>query len=537
MTPLFAACWSALLLGAATIASQASPTPTPVPRWSVYEMTLTASKEYAGQEAAPPVTATFHGPGGLEKRVSGFWDGGATFRVRFAPTREGSWTVTTTSPDSGLNHRRERFTCAAPLPAPDNGGRGFLRLDLRHPEHFFRDDGTPFFLFGQTYYGLADRTPAQWKESIDGTRRFGMNKIRLHIPADDGKTAPSLSRLRNLDALVRYAGERGVIADLIVFGSGCLHPDGREAADAAYLRYILARYAAFSSVAWTLTNEWNYRPKPRSFWNEMGRIARKEDPWSREGDALRALSIHQQTRSDWQFFDQSWPSHVILQVGVRNGQPVSQDDELKYKGPSTAARLPEGDQWGNAGIVSSLGHGLPVVNDEYGYIGEPEDKSAGPGPGGAPVRLTRAKHRAIIWGIYTAGGYGSAGDKYDYPNGKGRPYKSGYWEAPAEYGDIRRLVDFFTAFPVPFSEMKSRNDLLGGGKRVYLLAKEGAGYVAYAACGGTLRITLAPGNYAVRRFDPATGDQTVLATIPGDESRAIALPEGQDWVVTLTPVP
>ena len=29
-----------------------------------------------------------------------------------------------------------------------------------------------------------------------------------------------------------------------------------------------------------------------------------------------------------------------------------------------------GDQWGNAGIVHNLGHNMPVVNDEYGYIGQ-----------------------------------------------------------------------------------------------------------------------------------------------------------------------
>ena len=46
---------------------------------------------------------------------------------------------------------------------------------------------------------------------------------------------------------------------------------------------------------------------------------------------------------------------------------------------------------------------MPVLNDEYGYIGKP-DRFAGWSP------LSRDKHRNIIWGIAMAGGYGAAGD-------------------------------------------------------------------------------------------------------------------------------
>ena len=33
---------------------------------------------------------------------------------------------------------------------------------------------------------------------------------------------------------------------------------------------------------------------------------------------VRARSVHQQTRQDFQFFDQTWLSHAIVQLGVRN---------------------------------------------------------------------------------------------------------------------------------------------------------------------------------------------------------------------------
>src|SRR3954447_25882552 len=37
------------------------------------------------------VEALFTGPGGIEIRRPAFWDGGRTWRIRFAPTRPGVW--------------------------------------------------------------------------------------------------------------------------------------------------------------------------------------------------------------------------------------------------------------------------------------------------------------------------------------------------------------------------------------------------------------------------------------------------------------
>lgn len=495
-----------------------------VPRWSVHEVALTAAKRYANFKEAAPVTATFRGPGGAVKTVRGFWDGDDLFKLRFTPDREGEWTFTTASSDAELGAKSGTLRCTAPLP----GSRGFLRRDEQHPHHFVWDDGTRYFLCGNTHYGLADREKKDGETTIEGTKSRGMNKIRFHVP-EGGENAPSLERLRNVDALVGFMMRKGVVADLLVFGSGYF--EKTEAEDEAYLRYLLARYAAYANVAWTLVNEWNYRPKPRSYWNRMGRLVRAEDPWGRDANALRLLSVHQQTRIDFQFFDETWMSHAILQVGVRNGQPVTTDDELKYKGPPTNERMPHGDDWGNAGVLHNRGHRMPVVNDEYGYIGEPEDKSAGKNMQGRVVGLTRDKHRRILWGIYAAGGYASAGDKYDYENA-GRPYKTGYWKDPAEYKDIQRLVEFFTGKGLEYWKMSSHNELASNGERVYVLAEPGRQYVVYAAVGGAFSLKLTDGSYGARRFDPRTGQEADLGLVKGGEAR-LQTPAGSDWVVYL----
>lgn len=96
---------------------------------------------------------------------------------------------------------------------------------------------------------------------------------------------------------------------------------------------------------------------------------------------------------------------------------------------------------------------MPVVNDEYGYIGEHDDASE---QQPTKVPLTREKHRNILWGIYVAGGYASAGDKFAYTGPPGMPYFSADWHDTPAYGDMKRLVDFFTIREVTYWTMASK---------------------------------------------------------------------------------
>ena len=74
-----------------------------VKQWEVYELTLTAEGKYRNPYAEIPVTddglveATFTGIKGAAKgmtfTVYGFWDGGQTWKVRFAPPTPGIFLV------------------------------------------------------------------------------------------------------------------------------------------------------------------------------------------------------------------------------------------------------------------------------------------------------------------------------------------------------------------------------------------------------------------------------------------------------------
>ena len=516
-----------------------------VPKWSVYEINLAASGSAANwyTDSKANVTTTFNGPGGATQIVTGFWDGGKSFKVRFTPTAEGMWTYQTSSSNVGLNGKTGRFSCVVPR----RGVHGFLRVDALHAYSFVWDDGTRYFMWGQSYYDVLQ--PAlvngNWKTSVDQSFAYGMNKIRMQVyaqgyyepnvefskypdaqPYEGTSDNPDRDRLnipywRKLDEMVQYMGSKGMVADLIIANP---YRNNRQFGTAEqndrFVRYIVARYAAYPNVIWCVANEWDlsadddryqgpYRQMKADF-DRMGALVGKGDPWMADGALRRPLSIHSGTTITFGFFRSAWPTYAIIQYGGWNPDYTN------------------GDQWGNAGVAHNLGHGIPVVNDEYGYMGQTNPKPR------IRVNMTRTRLREAIWGIATAGGYGSAGDFRVTPDGMGNVEITGDWyDAPEEYGDLKRLIDFFTTKGIQYWIMSARNDLLATGTRTYVLAETGHQYVIYSAIGGSVSLNLAEGSYSAWRYDPTDGTETSLGAVTGGSVQTFSLPAGHDEVVLL----
>ncbi len=458
-----------------------------VPQYSAYEIALTATGSYGNPYTEVALSAIFQGPGSTTREVQGFWDGGQKFRVRFAPTEIGTWTYSTRAspPDEGLSQKGS-FEVVAPM----EGNHGFLRRDANYPGSFTYDDGTRYFMWGQTYYEIIRNALAgdNWKKAVDSSQAHGMNLVRmLVIPwgtdkngypnsqpfANGDHSQLYLAHWQKLDEVVQYLGSRGMIAELILFTDtgGAF---GAPAEDDRYLRYVLARFAGYHNVIWNLASGWNYTGKEQSYWDGMGAIIRNEDPWMRRGNLLRPLTVDQQTRSDFQFFGSGWPVHATVQYGTRNRVHA------------------DGDLWGNASIQYNLGNGMPVVNEGYGFIGEI-----------LPITSSQTIHRNAIWGIATAGGYGSAGDARSF--GGSLPVYSADWYGSPFYDDIKLMVDFWTSRGIEYWKMSSQNSLVASGNRVYVLAEAGRSYIAYTASGEPFTLDLPQGSYRVDWYDPGTG--------------------------------
>jgi hypothetical protein len=154
-------------------------------QWDTHEIVLTAAQPYDNPYLEVDVTAVFDGSSGEHLTAMGFWDGGRTYRVRFTPTAAGRWhyTIDNNQGDPGLRARGTVEVAPAP---PD--AHGFVRRDVAYPISFVFDDGTRYFMWGTTYYGIANSACAgdRWIGAIDGARRYGINKVRMHVyPFDD----------------------------------------------------------------------------------------------------------------------------------------------------------------------------------------------------------------------------------------------------------------------------------------------------------------------------------------------------------------
>ena len=124
--------------------------------WREVEITLTAVHESPNPYTALDVWAEFTHESGQTLRRPAFWDGGQTWKVRFAAPQTGRWTWCTfsTPADSGLDGQQGDLICTADSSASNRFQRhGFWRMSPGG-RSLIHADGTPAILVGDTAWGL-----------------------------------------------------------------------------------------------------------------------------------------------------------------------------------------------------------------------------------------------------------------------------------------------------------------------------------------------------------------------------------------------
>lgn len=364
--------------GLAALAAPAIAAGPTVPRWGVHEITLKAA--VPGNPFDVALTATFT-DGRTTLKVRGFHDGEGIWRLRFSPPREGVWRWRTTSPVRALNGQAGTVSATAPR-LGDHGP-----LHVAGGYHLAHADGTPFRQVGTTAYAWAQQSDALCDQTLATLRASPFNKVRMCVfpnvaaepifPFEKAGEGWDYDRLnpayfRRLEDRARRLGDLGIQADLILF-----HPyDGKTgwhamtpARDDRYVRYMVARFAAFSNVWWSLANEWDLvKAKSVADFERLGQLVRAEDPYG------RLCSIH-----NWrELYDNGrpWISHASIQ----NGAAVMDDtraellrsvwkkpviyDEVRYEGDIDK-------RWGDLtpqGMVERFWHGLVAGT----YVGHGE---------------------------------------------------------------------------------------------------------------------------------------------------------------------
>lgn len=256
-------------------------------QWKVAEIPLTSSASYADPFNAVDVSATFTGPGGVVIVRPAFWDGTNTWRVRFAPTVVGQWTMTSACTDpsnSGLQGVSRTIQCEAYTGPYAIYQHGFLKVST-NGRYFVYADGTPFFYLGDTHWlYIHERFPTSNIPGVTSEFRYTVDKRvaqgftvfqseAIHIPqggihtnADEepyailtnGFSAADLPGFWNIDQKFAYIASNGLV-HANVFITWTADPASFPAIFTTnYMaklgRYWAARYGAYP-VLWTTAQE------------------------------------------------------------------------------------------------------------------------------------------------------------------------------------------------------------------------------------------------------------------------------------------
>jgi Protein of unknown function (DUF4038)/Domain of unknown function (DUF5060)/Putative collagen-binding domain of a collagenase len=323
-----------------------------IPVWGRWEQTFTSSTTAA---AETQFTIELTSPSGKIFTVAGFWDGGATWRVRFMPVEAGTWLYRTHSVPvlDGLDGKRGTFV--------SRKGAGNSRFIQHGPVHisangrfFEHADGTPFFWMGDTvWYGAILSSKADWNVYLADRTSKRFNVVHFNVVAprngvaadENGEVSfegaehvemPSrFSRLvtkglklvglanekpirinprfyQRLDERIDAVNSHGLLAAIVLtwglrpVDSGNALP---EAEVVRLMRYLEARYGA-NHVVWIMTGDSDYKGASGERWKRIGRAAFGER--AHAPVTTHPIGMHWPWDS---FRDEKWLDFVIYQSG------------------------------------------------------------------------------------------------------------------------------------------------------------------------------------------------------------------------------
>lgn len=401
-----------------------------VERWGTFEAAL------EGPSTGNPFLEVEFGAvftqGARSITATGFYDGEGTYRVRFMPPTTGAWRYRTQSNRRELDGRSGGFTAVAPGP----GNHGPLRVLDKH--RFVYADGAPYRHVGTTSYAWTSQTDALQARTLRTLASAPFNKMRMGVfpkwfnynrvepptypykgqaPDKWDFTRFNPAFFQNLERRIGQLRDMGIEADLILF-----HPydeghwgfDRMGAAnDDRYVRYLIARLAAYRNVWWSLANEWDFfKTMKAEDFERIGQLVARSDPYG------HLTSIHNQRQE--RFFDHTrpWITHVSVQNDV----------------PENAPRWIEQ-------------YGKPVVYDEARYEG---NISQGWGDID-PVRMT-----AMFWKLHVSGAFCTHGETYLNEREELWWSKGGelVGQSPARIAFFRRIIE---AAPAEATVLAHRN--------------------------------------------------------------------------------
>jgi hypothetical protein len=530
--------------------------------WNVSEITLTSTQAYSDPFNDVVVEASFYGPGGALITRPAFWDGGNTWKIRFAPTATGLWTMSTTASDpsdTGLHGISLTIQSDSYTGSHDIYERGFLKAS-DNGRYLVYADGTPFFYLGDTHWTMPHErfdtsnvpgVASQFKYTVDKRVQQGFTVYQSqpiwqphgggsHLGSDeeavanltDGFTAADLAGFHNLDRKFDYIAKQGLVhaaAQVSWVGDPANFPlVFTEDFMTKLGRYWVARYGAYP-VIWTIGQEIDknlygaYDATTIEKWFAVGKGIADHDSYGHLiMPHMEGTSVTTAANSWW--MDQPYHGGWATQMSIG------------MDGMSTARTFWE------APIAK------PAVLYETGYENFWADAKGALGAG----------YKAFQYGIFGYG-YGAAGVWNDIYSKPGEPADYGTeYELPLRYywwydGANLRTADQLAYFKQFYTSLEwwkltPRFDSSTWSAFVTpehsLLSTDGnETYVAYffgsGTSTGTLKNMSTSATYTAKWYDPRNGQYTALDTFkaPSGTWTVPNRPTSDEWMLLVSSEP
>ncbi|WP_066631768.1 DUF5060 domain-containing protein [Labilibacter marinus] len=263
-----------------------------IKKWEVVDISFKAKSK---SPFKVDFIADFISPSGKKQKAAGFYNDNNQWLIRFSGAETGKWTYSTSSSLKALNGKKGSLIIAQETAEASHGG---IVIPENDPQHFYYEDGTPYFLMAfecDWLYALdyhnEDGLP-KTNHLLNLLNDNGLNQVVMNVfsydvnwkwgkdpllkqhpehefgapqdifPFKGNNENPDYSALnidffKKLDRTIDLLNEKDIISHLMIYvwNKEVNWPDMNTEADNMYYDYIVKRYGAFPNIMWDVSKE------------------------------------------------------------------------------------------------------------------------------------------------------------------------------------------------------------------------------------------------------------------------------------------
>jgi hypothetical protein len=498
--------------------------------FDIYEVALVSQETYSAPYREVLAEADVTAPDGTKRVVPLFWEGAGSWRLRFSPTRAGTWTYRIRSNDKELHNRLGTLECEGA------GGdtKGFLRPSKRGQRGRFFEwaDGTAMLSspVSASVATFIPQEPAKKEEGstlpasfrafqafVDRAAEAGVNRFTdfwllegeglaneggsLWKERANGEINPQFFAW--LDRRIAYCNYRGIVPDIGLTEQGettlAKHEEGRV----RWLwRYVVSRYAGYN-VCWVLSGS-AVGSKAQEQIATLARMTRQIDIG---GHPL--LSALPETASSLSIGEE-WLDGILFS----GTKPTTLSQNLTLQRPlflrDTQMELPFRERlWESLFRGGAWQFALPT-SERTPLLTPPTQ---------ALLSATRFLRRTRFWRLEPHNELLGRAEESDEERRRRRR--------------VETSIDLQQQLPAEVRNLLKREEIK---TQASVLASPGKEYLLYLPQGGSANLELLEtvGKIVVRWYDIANDKLTEEETQQGGDYRTFTAPSKGQWVVWIT---